>query len=170
MEPGYFTPGDIMVSIRNINAVVVFENESMAVKFISIGQVIRHHDPDFVDGDTISIFDNNNLQPLVEDGQSRIVRVDAPSGELVVTFTGTAARPFFTDIMGKHQLLDNGNLLITESRAGRALEISAQGKLVWEYNNVVRQDVVGLLSEAQRLDQRFDRSFFEQLAAACPAP
>lgn len=59
-------------------------------------------------------------------------------------------------------------MLITESRAGRALEVTSDGEVAWEYINEVRPDVVGLLSEAQRLDERFDRGFFERLESTCP--
>ena len=57
--------------------------------------------------------------------------------------------------MGKHQWLPNGNLLITESRKGRAFEIDRHGQTVWEYLNVVEEGVVGLIDELQRLPLRY---------------
>jgi hypothetical protein len=167
MSPGFFTPGDMMVSFRNINAVVVFEAETYRAKFLSIGTMLRQHDPDFVDGNTISVFDNNNLHPLVKGAQSRIIRIRAPDNIVETVYAGSEETPFFTNIMGKHQLLGNGNMLITESRRGRAFEVTADGRVVWEYFNEVEDGVVGLLSEAQRLAPRFDVAFFETLAAAC---
>lgn len=54
---GHFQPGDIMVSLRNIHTVLVFDPKSQNIKFIKTGDVIGQHDPDFIDGDTISVFD-----------------------------------------------------------------------------------------------------------------
>ena len=67
--------------------------------------------------------------------------------------------PFYTDIMGKHQWLPNGNLLITESRQGRAFEINPQGEVVWEYMNYVDRRVVDLVEEVQRLPPEYERLF-----------
>lgn len=168
MSPGVFEPGDIMVSIRNINAVIVFDADTKAAKFMSIGTMLRQHDADYIDGNTISVFDNNNLQPMVA-SQSRIIRIDARDGSVTTTFAGTAEIPFFTNIMGKHQILENGNTLIIESRGGRAFEVTGDGRLVWEYINTVEDGVVGVVSDAQRLGPAFDRPFFAALQAACPA-
>ena len=168
MSPGVFEPGDIMVSVRNINAVIVFDAETRAAKFMSVGTMLRQHDPDFVDGNTISVFDNNNLHPMVE-SQSRIIRIDARDGSVATAYAGSAENPFFTNIMGKHQLLQNGNMLITESRAGRAFEVNPEGRMVWEYINAVEEGVVAVLSDAQRLGADFDQPFFTALQDACPA-
>ena len=57
-------------------------------------------------------------------------------------YEGTAAHPFYSGVMGKHQWLPNGNLLITESCNGRAFEIDRNGKIVLEYNNFTKQGYV----------------------------
>ena len=119
-----------MVSLRNINAVIVFDADTKAAKFMSIGTMLRQHDADYIDGNTISVFDNNNLDPMVET-QSRIIRIDARDGSVTTTFAGSPAVPFFTNIMGKHQILENGNTLITESRGGRTFEVTGDGRLVF---------------------------------------
>lgn len=169
LDPGLFEPGDILISLRNINAVVVFDRETLKVKFLSIGRVLRHHDPDFIDGNRLSVFDNNNLRPLVDGVQSRIVVLDASDGTASTLFRGSDDLPFFTDIMGKHQILENGNILMVESRNGRALEVAADGRPVWEYFNLVEPGLLGLLVEAQRLPARFDRAFFADSLQRCDA-
>jgi Arylsulfotransferase (ASST) len=52
--------------------------------------------------------------------------------------------------MGKQQYLPNGNLLITESQAGRAFEMTAGGDIVWTYINRWDEDEVAWISEATR--------------------
>jgi len=167
LHPGKFKRGDIMISMRNINAIIVFNKKSREIKFLSIGKVVRQHDPDFVDGNTISVFDNNNLLPQVNNNNSRIVRIDAITNKLQVVYQGGKDQYFFSEIMGKHQILPNNNLLITESVSGRAFEVSESGRLLWEYFNLVAPEQVGLLDEAQRLPQRFDRNFFKRNTTRC---
>jgi len=70
--------------------------------------------------------------------------------------------------MGKHQRLDNGNLLLTEAARGRALEVDSEGRLVWEYVNVVDDGIAGVLAEAIRLPPNFDPEFFERARSGTP--
>ena len=69
--------------------------------------------------------------------------------------------------MGKHQILHNGNILLTEAPEGRAIEIAPDGSLVWEYYNIVEDGILGLLDEAQRLPVEFSREFFTRATAKC---
>jgi len=151
MEPGFFGPGDVLVSLRNINTVFVFNVADNRIKFLLTGPFVRQHDPDFVDGNHFSVFDNQNIGALAANPQSRILLIHAPSARVEVVYEGTPQQPFFTDIMGKHQWLPNGNLLITEARRGRAFEVNPEGVIVWEHINYVGDKVVGLMEEAQRL-------------------
>jgi hypothetical protein len=174
MAPGAFGPGDVMISLRNISAIVVFDAKTRRVKFLTVGRVLRQHDPDFVDGNTISVFDNNNLAlwgdattPQPAGHHSRVVDIAAPSQSVTVRFSGTGEQPFFTDIMGSHQLLANGNMLLTESIAGRVVEVDGSGKIVWEYFNLVGNGRVGLVDDAVLLGGNFDEAFFTKAVSAC---
>lgn len=157
MEEGFFRHGDIMVSLRNINAVLVL-TPGGDIKYSSIGKYVRQHDPDFIDGNTITVFDNNNVTGASLPS-SRIMMEHVPSGTTEVYFEGTREQPFFSDIMGKHQWLPGGNLLVTESHAGRAFELAPDGTIVWEYHNVIDSDTLGVVTEVQRLPDRFATVF-----------
>ena len=161
MEEGFFKHGDIMVSMRNISTIVVFDPETEKIKFRVTGTVNHQHDPDFVDGNTITVFDNNPYSFNGEMLHSRIVEIKAPGGEQRVVFKGTADTPFYTNIMGMHQHLPNGDILITESKGGRAIEISPQGEIVWEFRNTVEDGWVGLLSQVDRLSPEMSALFRE---------
>ena len=168
LPAGHFRPGDIMVSLRNIHTVMVFDPESRDVRFINTGAVVGQHDPDFIDGNTISVFDNHlTYEPGVPQ-QSRIMAFKAPEGDTEIYYQGTESQPFFTEIMGKKQWLPNGNLLVTEATKGRAFEIDQQGKIVWQHVNLVEDGkLAGLISEAQRLPPSFDQSFFAEQRKNC---
>ncbi|MHB9112597.1 MAG: arylsulfotransferase family protein [Thermoleophilia bacterium] len=151
MTAGLFDKGDLLVSLRNINTVFVFNRYTRKIKFISSGWFVRQHDPDFIDGNSFSVFDNNNIAPEEYGQQSRIVIVSAPEGTKRVFFEGSPENHFYTDHYGKNQWLLNGDLLITESRTGRAFEINRGGEVVWEYVNYVDEGIVGLLDQVQRI-------------------
>ena len=160
-EEGFFTQGDVLVSLRNINTVFVFNSETNKIKYISIGQFVRQHDPDFIDGNTFSVFNNNdnNTGFKRELRHSQIVVVSAQEDTHQVYFEGTAKRPFFTRIMGKHQWLPNGNLLITDSMSGRGFEINQEKEIIWQYINYVDKGVVGIVEQVDRLPIEYNQVF-----------
>lgn len=151
LAEGFFRHGDIMVSMRDISTVLVFDPDTWKIKFRATGFFNNQHDPDFVDSETITLFDNNPHGYADRAPYSRILSIHAPSGEYRVVYEGNEEHPFYTDIMGKHQWLPDGNLLITESRKGRAFEVTPEGKTVWEYVNRLDDGLIGLVDEVQRL-------------------
>lgn len=162
MEPGVFAAGDIMISLRNINTILVFDQGNKKIKFLSTGGFVRQHDPDFIDGNTVSVFDNNNIGPKSNGQQSRILILSATNNTSFVYYTGNKEHRFYTDIMGKHQWLPNGNLLITESTSGRAFEINKDRKIVWEFYNKVEPGIVGLMEEVERLPLKYASLFSKE--------
>ncbi len=84
-----------------------------------------------------------------------------------VYYTGDEKHPFFTNLMGKHEWLPNGNMLITEAIKGRAFEIDKKGNIVWEFVNIVDKGYVGLVEEAHRLSNKYTKEFFEQSVHKC---
>lgn len=162
MEEGVFERGDVMLSLRNINSIVVFNADTGKIKTIITGDFIQHHDPDFIDGNTISVFDNNRNNSLnPDDAKSRIWLISLKDNTSKVFFEGSAEQPFYTIAMGKNQWLPNGNLLITESVSGRGFEINQEGEIVWQYVNYVdrEQGIVGIVSEVQRLPIEYTKLF-----------
>jgi hypothetical protein len=152
LPEGFFKHGDIMVSLRNVNAIVIIDPKNLKIKTIVMDRFIRQHDPDFVDGWTISVFDNNNVNQGPRDASSRLIKYSMRDGSVQVVFQGDRQHPFYSPIMGKHQWLSNGDVLLADAAEGRAIEVDPQGQVVWELiNHAGRKDVVGMLSDAQRI-------------------
>ncbi|MFH1604467.1 MAG: hypothetical protein ABIH03_11235, partial [Pseudomonadota bacterium] len=55
------------------------------IKYITTGLFMRQHDPDFIDGNTYSVFDNIAIDRAGQ-RQSRIVRVTAPANTLITSY------------------------------------------------------------------------------------
>jgi hypothetical protein len=132
-----------------------------------IGEFVRQHDPDFLDGSSISVFDNNNIAPVGSGASSRIAIKSFVDDSTYTYFKGSDAIPFYSPIMGKHQWLPNGNLLITEGANGRAFEIDPNGNIVWEYVNMVNNKYAGIMEEVLRLPEYFNERFFVEKRKLC---
>ena len=170
LKSGVFKPGDVMLSLNAINTIIVFDPKSMLVKASLTGRFLRQADAHFVDGDTITIFDNHQITPDRVNGSSRILEHSFKTGADRVVFEGNAAHPFYTPAFGRHQRLLNGDILLTESSKGRVVEIDRQGNLVWEYFNITGPRMLGFVEEAERIAPRtLTADRLKQLAAACHA-
>jgi hypothetical protein len=135
-----FAAGDLAVSLRHLHMVLVMDPNTGVVKWYSTDPWIEQHDPDFTGDGWITVFDNNHDFGKQADrgamlGGSRIVAVQPHTGKIKIVYPHNKAEQFYTEAAGKLQRLDNGNLLITEAKAGRVFEITDQGELVWEWIN-----------------------------------
>jgi hypothetical protein len=167
LEEGVFKAGDIMVSLRNINTVLIFREEDLKVTQVHTGTWVRQHDPDFIDGNTFSVFDNYNIAPEEYGQQSRIIIKSVADGKHRIAFTGSEGLPFYTDIVGNHQWLPNGNLLLTESVKGRAFEVNPQGEIVWEYINILEDGIAGIIDEVSRLPDLYSEEYLKDITQSC---
>jgi len=153
-SPGVFQRGDIMVSMRNISTIIIFDPNTRKIRHHWIGnRFINQHDPDFIDSNRISILDNNPTGRYTDATQSRLLIADARDDAPEVWYAGTetGSKSFFTDRMGKTQWLGNGHFLVTETAGGRAFELDENGDIIWEYFNFVKDGQIGAVWEVQRL-------------------
>lgn len=134
-----FEVGDLMLSLRREDLLLVVDPETLTVKWYQSGPWLGQHDPDFLENGRISVFSND------EDGTpngsrfggSTIMEVDPASGEVQFRYGNEPGQTMYTRNRGDHQTLGegNGHVLITESTAGRVFEVDSEGKIVWEYVN-----------------------------------
>jgi hypothetical protein len=130
-----FDAGDVAISLRFPHTVFVMSPETGRVKWVATDPFIQQHDPDFVGDGWIHVFDNNTDGTHTGKwlGGSRIVAVRPHTGESRVIYPTGESEAFYTAGGGKMQTLPNGNILITEARAGRVFEVDAEGRTVWDW-------------------------------------
>ena len=173
--------GDIIVSLRTVDAIAVIDRMTKKFKFALSGLTVRQHDPDILPNGNILLFDNRTVisqhnrltytphgQAL---GQSRIVEINPRTQETVWSWSGSDAAPFFSSIQGKIEPLANGNVLVAETEGGRIFEIDrASGAVIWQFENLLRMEngapVYGRVTGASR-HARSDLPFLTE--PACPA-
>lgn len=154
-------PGDVLVSLRELNLVVAVDPERGEVVWGTNGPWIAQHAPVLLESGRLLLFDN--MGNVGRGGASRVIEVDPGTMEVVWSYGGPG-QPLDSPRRSSQQRLANGNTLITESDAGRLLEVTPSGEIVWEYVNPVRGGAgdakVPIVSWAQRYaPEQLDPSF-----------
>lgn len=122
----------VLLSIRSIDTVAVLDMETAEIVWLLDGPWHMQHEAEIIDGKLL-LFDNLGLsRELGSAGQSRVLEIDVQTLQLVWSYT---APGFFTHGAGAQQRLPNGNTLITESIKGRLIEVTPEGRIVWEFVN-----------------------------------
>ncbi len=175
MAPAFseFEAGDLALSIRKFNMIVVVDPDTWEVKWYQVGPWLRQHDPEFRPDGTIAIFNNNTFrfsngpngkaildEPLV----SNIITVNPTTGETKVTHGEREGQEFLTVVRGKHDFTPGGGVMITEFQAGRIFEVAANGEVVWEFVNRYDEDEVAELTEGRA----YPASYFDVSDWSCP--
>jgi len=150
-----FEAGDLVVSLRGVSLVFVFDPDSGNVKWHTSDPLIMQHDPDFIGDGWIGIFDNRRdfTERGTMLGGSRIVAVQPHTGAVETRFPTFVSDRLYTKSQGMWQLLPNGNMLLAEAKAGRILEVAPDGQSVWEWIIEPYSDSkVSRISEMTRLN------------------
>lgn len=130
-----FQAGDLLVSLRNLDMVLVVDPRTGRVRWHATHPFLRQHDPDFVGDGWVGVFDNN-WDATAEGsmlGGSRVVALRPPRDTQAVWFPTERSEALYTGAGGKWQRLANRNLLLTDTEGGRVLEVTPGGRTVWEW-------------------------------------
>ncbi len=155
-----FDPRNILISSRQASLLAIVARDGHVVwrmgpdfrespQLLRIGQVIGQHHAHLIPkglpgAGNLLVFDNGGSSgygfdtPIARNGYgglaratSRVLEIDPVKMELAWSYA-PASGFFATNISGA-QRLPNGNTLVTEGPSGRVFEVTAQGRIVWEY-------------------------------------
>jgi hypothetical protein len=150
-----FRKGNVLLSILKLDALAVLDPEREEIVWARTGSWRRQHQPAFLDDGSLLLFDNRGPGG----GSSRVIELDPRTGRVRWQFGGRPGEELFSRTLGSCQRLPNGNTLITESENGRALEVTRDGRVVWELYNPHRAgergELVAVLFEVLRLPADF---------------
>jgi hypothetical protein len=173
--PG-FEPGDLALSIRDLNLVMIVDPAGGRIKWWRIGPWLRQHDPEFAPGGTIVLFNNNihehlygvtnDTTPASTPQKSNILDVNPASGATRILFGGSPGEPLLSVFRGKVDLTPTGGFLITEQDGGRVIEVDADRRVVWEYVNRYSPTEVAEITEARL----YPASYFTVTDWSCSLP
>jgi hypothetical protein len=151
-----FVAGRALVSMRNIDTVAVVDLAEGVVTWALSGLWRRQHEPSLVSGGRLLLFDNAG-----RGGSSQVLELDPLSHRLAWRYPSDPERhlDIASAVAGTTSRLGNGNTLIVESTAGRALEVTREGELVWEFWSPHRAgekgELIAMLMDVVRLPAGF---------------
>jgi hypothetical protein len=146
-----FERGNLLVSLREVDIVAILDPARGVVEWAARGPWDAQHQPSLLANGRILLFDNRGA-----DGFSRVAEVEVDSGEIVWAYPreGESAR-LSSPEAGSVQRLPGGTTLVTESEHGRAVEVTRDGEVVWEFLSPHRAgpsgNLVATLFEVVRL-------------------
>ncbi len=155
-----FSAGDLLLSIRESNLILVIDPNSEKIKWWHIGPYLRQHDPEFTAGGTIRIFNNNcyrtaygytgtDQSPLDAPRVSNIMEINPSNNIVEIVYGGREGQKMLSIIRGKHEITESGGFFITEFEGGRVFEADRDGRVVWEFINRYNDNEVAEISEAR---------------------
>ena len=168
-----FEAGDLALSLRNYNLVMVVDPDARKIKWWQIGPWYRQHDPEFRPGGTIAIFNNNIYRTVFGDGPdvsapdiprvSNVMEVNPATGERRIIYGSKKGQELLSVIRGKVELTPHDGVLITEFEGGRVFETDAAGNVIWEYINRYNSEEVAEIIEARI----YPESYFSVSSWSC---
>ena len=149
-------PGDVLLSLRNLDMLVVMDLVSDKIIWARRGTWRAQHDAKMLPNGHILLFDNEGGTT----GRSRVLEIAPDTGAVVWSFAGTAENLLNSEIRGGAQRLSGGNTLISKSTAGRILEVTPEGTVVWEFLDplVVEENGKRLVASLGLTVTRYDSS------------
>jgi hypothetical protein len=148
-----FQAGDALVSMAMLDTIVILDMEKGVPRWSQQGPFGMQHGPRPTRDGAIVLFNNF----LTADGSS-VLTLDPRTRRVIREYTGPAAEPLHSRRSGSVQVLPNGNTLVVETDRGRALELTEDGEVVWEFRSPYR---VG-----ERLDRVASLYSLERVSAA----
>lgn len=146
-----FEAGDLLLSLRNMDLVMVLDPDDMTIKWHSHGPWLHQHDPDFTPDGRIIVY-NNNFASRYEE-RSAILSVDPATGAVESLFN---APEFFSARMGQQQQITPRVWHVSVPHQGRAFEVDIEtDRILFEFNNQVLEGHNGHLANSVWLPEDF---------------
>jgi hypothetical protein len=120
----------VLISIRNMDALATLDLATGKIVWLVNGSWFRQHDPDITDG-KIMLFDNRG--DFARGARSRVLELDPVTQEITWQAAVGEGYDLYSGWGASQQPLANGNVLINEAVPARLLELTRDGRVVWEF-------------------------------------
>ncbi len=131
-----FKAGNLLLCGRHANTIFIVEKKTGKVVWAwGPGELEGPHMPTMLKNGHILIYDNGRHLNKNARGYTRIVELDPLTRKIVWEYTGKPKESFYSPSRGSANRLKNGNTLIAESDKGHLIEVTPEGKIVWEFWN-----------------------------------
>ena len=152
-----FRAGNLLVSFRSLDVVAVLDPQAEKIVWALLGPWRAQHSPRILENGRMLLFDNFAGMRL---GFSRVLELDPFTQVIAWRYGDKEGQRIFSESNGQAERLGNGDTLIVESNAGRAIEVTPAGETVWEYVNPFRagekKELQATLTQLTRLPAGLD--------------
>jgi len=128
-----FAAGNFLISVRELDVVAIVDHQTEKIAWAMGGMWSAQHQPTLLDNGHMLVFDNQG-----HEGRSKVIEFDPLTQDVVWSYADSPTHPLYSKTCGSCERLPGGNTLITESDNGRALEVTPDGVIVWEFRNPQR--------------------------------
>ena len=129
-----FRRGNLLVSIKRLNAVAVVDPDAGQIVWALTGQWYGQHSARLSAKAHLLLFDNLGSMRRA----SRVLEIDPLTQDLLWSYGARAGQSLISEIIGFVERLSGGNTLITETNYGRVLEVTPDQRVAWEFVNPYR--------------------------------
>jgi hypothetical protein len=131
-----FRAGNIMTCFRHVNQVVILDQDTWQILWAwGEGELEWPHHPTMLKSGNILIYDNG-----IRRKATRILELNPATETIEWMYAGDPPESFYSEQKGSAQRLPNGNTFICDADNGRALEVTVDGEIVWEWLNPALKD------------------------------
>ncbi|MBM4311489.1 MAG: hypothetical protein FJ119_11170 [Deltaproteobacteria bacterium] len=156
-----FRQGNVLVSFLYYNTIGVLDIEAEKMVWALSGMWRFQHQPTIMPNGNMLIFDNLGLGE-----RSRVLELDPFTQQVYWEYSGTDHQPLYSENCASCAVLPNGNILISETTRGRALEVTPDKRVVWEFISPWRtgkdNELIASLLEMIRLPADFASAWLEK--------
>ncbi len=135
----YWKKGDVFLSLRHQSMVLLYRPSTNEIIWKGTGPFFHQHDVDILDGQRISIFNNNSKDFVggnVVDGHNEVIIYDLKTDEYSQYLKDSLIENDVKNITnGRNEILPNGDLFVEETNYGRSLYFNADDSLRWTHVN-----------------------------------
>jgi hypothetical protein len=146
-----FRRGNLLISLRSLNTVAILDPAAEKIVWSLSGAWRAQHAPRMLANGRMLLFDNFAAMQV---GASRVLEIDPLTQQIAWRYGEKSSERFYSESNGEAQRLANGNTVVVEADAGRAIEVTPAGETVWEYVNPFR---VGEKKELQATLKQLER-------------
>ncbi|MFT5286584.1 MAG: hypothetical protein ACI8TQ_002754 [Planctomycetota bacterium] len=154
-----FKKGNVLISLHRNSVVAVMDLDAERIVWAKTGRWTNQHHPRVLDKNRLLIYNNVAGNSKAGGKVSSILEYDLEQDGVAWSFRGNRKIPFRSDALGSVHRLANGNTLIIESQYGRALEVTRDKQLVWEFYSPHRagteDELVAVLLDVIRVPMNF---------------
>lgn len=141
LKPGLFgtRSAGLLLSFNGLSAIAVMDSGSKKIVWAKAGYWHHQHDPDLLDNGNLLLFDN--IGAWTPDKGARVIEFNPDNYQIAWEYPGKTGDRLFSTYRGRVQKLANGNVLISEFESGRLIEVTREGRIVWEYSCPFRSEI-----------------------------